>query len=260
MHDGILSVAASSDTGKVRQDNEDSFKVAPDKGLLILSDGMGGHNAGRIASFMVVEALAQVIESVLPSLPPSDSEAHLELLKHSVTVVSREIWKRSRGQPGMAGMGATLVLGLFRGRSLFIAHMGDSRAYLFRNGRLSLLTDDHSITGLMVREGLITPEEAEGHPARGMLSHYMGMEGEVYPEVREVFPESGDRLLLCTDGLTGELADGLIEEILALRTRVDRVCAELIDRACEGAARDNITVIVAEWLEDADKLDPSSEN
>ncbi len=248
---GYLTVAALTDTGNLRENNEDSYSVSAERGLLMVSDGMGGHNAGAIASQLVVESLTGMIESQISSQWPPDVSAQMDIIRNLFVTLSREVWEHSRGRAGLAGMGATVVLALFVDERAFIAHMGDSRAYLYRDHVLKQLTDDHSVIALLLGAGEITEEEAATHPARGVLSRYVGMDREVYPDVQNLDLVPGDRLLLCTDGLTGELTDETIAGILSERSDVQEACGMLIDEAKKGPARDNITVVLAEWSVDS---------
>jgi PPM family protein phosphatase len=250
---GILKVAALSDVGKVRPNNEDSFAALPEQGFLIVSDGMGGHNAGGLASAIVVEALPQMISNALQSLQEPSIEQLQDVVCDSVVDLSNEIWKRSRREPGLAGMGATFVLAMFQGKKAIVANMGDSRAYLFRSSELRLLTEDHSVVGFLLREGRITPKQASEHPAKGKLSRYVGMLGEVFPDVQALELISGDRLLLCTDGLTGEVSDSQIGSMLDGGLGLEQTCATMVRKASEAGGKDNITVLLAEWFENIDK-------
>jgi protein phosphatase len=143
-------------------------------------------------------------------------------------------------------MGATVVLAFLWGQQVFIAHIGDSRAYLYRRGELRQLTDDHSVVGILLRHGKITPEEAKIHPARNKLSRYVGMEGEVYPDVQRLRPSAGDRLLLCTDGLTTMVPDDAIAEILVNCGDPQMACRSLVEAANAARGQDNVTVLVAD--------------
>ena len=144
-------------------------------------------------------------------------------------------------------MGATVVLAMIKRRSAYIAHMGDSRAYLFRDNQLKQLTEDHSIVGILLRHGDITPEEATEHPAKGRLSRYVGMEGKVYPDVRSIAIKKEDRLLLCSDGLSGMLNDRNIAELLIMHPDPQAACKALADAANSAGGTDNITVVIVDW-------------
>jgi protein phosphatase len=143
-------------------------------------------------------------------------------------------------------MGATVVMVLILGRRAYVAHMGDSRAYLFRRGRLTPMTDDHSIVGILLRQGEISEAEAREHPARGRVSRYVGMEGEVYPDVRVEVLRKADRLLLCTDGLNGMISDAQIKRILTANRDPQQASQALVDAANRAGGEDNVTAVVVD--------------
>ncbi|MFH1113487.1 MAG: protein phosphatase 2C domain-containing protein [Pseudomonadota bacterium] len=248
-----LSVGALTDAGNCRETNEDSYLVLPERSLLVVSDGMGGHNAGDVASRLVVEALPEMMKNVSSDLEAADVSTQSNIIRGLLLTLSREMWEHSRGRPGIAGMGATVVLAWFADNRVLIAHLGDSRAYLYRGIELKLLTDDHSVLWLLLQSGEITPQEAVDHPARGLLSRYVGMKEKVHPDVQTFDLVSGDRLLLCTDGLTDELDDAAIAAVLGEDTDVQEICASLVAEVKKRGARDNVTVVLAEWRANFDE-------
>jgi len=142
-------------------------------------------------------------------------------------------------------MGATLVMALLTENRAHIAYMGDSRGYLFRDDGLTRLTNDHLVVEILLRNGEITPDEAEKHPARGLVTRYVGMDNEVYPDVRTIALSQGDRLLLCSDGLSGMIPDNVIAHILTTCSDSENACQALVDAA---GGRDNITSVVVDWM------------
>jgi protein phosphatase len=162
----------------------------------------------------------------------------------ALCVLSNDLVMQTRGVPGLEGMGATVVMALVRGERAVVAHMGDSRAYLLRGKELLRLTTDHSIVQILLESGEITPEEAREHPAHGQITRHVGMPGDPLPEVRLVDLESGDRLLLCTDGLCGMVSDDHILEVLRDVTNDDEACARLVAAANEAGGNDNVTAVV----------------
>jgi serine/threonine protein phosphatase PrpC len=241
-----ISAACKSDVGKVRDHNEDACLVDIENNLFIVSDGMGGAHAGELASKVVVEVLPRIIKKRIEKLKsPSPKSVGLSL-RNAIIELSRQLHDRSADQIGLRGMGATVVLVLLRDGKAYIANLGDSRAYLFRGNRLKQLTEDHSIVGILLRHGDITPEEAKKHPARGRLSRYVGMEGEVYPDVRTLAVKTGDRLLLCSDGLTNMVPDDEIAFVLAEGSNPQSACETLVKAANTAGGTDNITVI---WVD-----------
>lgn len=237
--------AALTDRGRVRRRNEDNWSADAAAGLYVVSDGLGGHSAGELASKIVVEALPLLLKERLP--PSGDLINAVKPASGALRDLSRQVYEQTRGEPGLEGMGATVVLAVVRGAQALIVHLGDSRAYRFHNGRLGRLTNDHSVVQLLIDYGEITPDEARTHPARGCVTRSVGMAGEPVPECRLVELQPGDRLLLCTDGLVGMLVDEEISRILAAGGELEAVCRRLVDAANEAGGRDNVTVLMLEW-------------
>lgn len=231
-----LRWAAVTDQGHVRSNNEDSH-FASDQ-LLVVADGMGGMAAGDLASRIAIEAMVS-LDALIPT------EHQMDALHRALEIANGRIAEMVATDPSLAGMGTTLTAVLFNGERAAMAHVGDSRAYLLRDGRLNQLTKDDTYVQMLVDQGLIKPEEAAAHPRRAVVTRVL--QGEpVTPAYVIVEPQRGDRWLLCSDGLTGVVADPVLEE--ELRTIADpKSCAErLIDLALRGGGPDNITVIVAD--------------
>ncbi len=241
-----IRAACLSDVGRVRQQNEDQCLVAAKQGLFIVSDGMGGQQAGEVASRAIVTVLPVMIEQRMARIQTISREAMELALRDAIVELSQRLRAESAGRAGMQGMGATVAVVWLHGSMAHVAHMGDSRVYLFRQGQLVRLTEDHSVVGLLLRRGEITEDEAKTHTARGRLSRYVGMEGEVYPDVRTVELEDGDRLLLCSDGLTNMVGDGKIVEILRVNGEAEAACRGLVEAANEAGGKDNITAVVVD--------------
>jgi serine/threonine protein phosphatase PrpC len=242
-----LVAAAATDVGRVRDHNEDACLADPSHGLFIVSDGIGGHQAGDLASRIVVSVLPAMIEQHLSQAKARNGDAIRRCLCGAVADLSRHLRAESAGRIGLSGMGATVVAMLIRARSAHIVHMGDSRAYRLRGGKLEQLTEDHSVTGILLRAGEITTVEAKDHPAKGRLSRFVGMEGDVAPDVRTMPLRTGDRFLLCSDGLTGMVPDEDIASVLLANEEPTVACGALIDAANQSGGRDNIAVIVVNW-------------
>ena len=239
-----ISHAGLSDRGRVREQNEDNWCADPDFGLYIVSDGLGGHFAGGLASQIVVETLPSFVRERMGRIRKVATATARKRLEACLSELSQGIFDQTRDKPGFEGMGATVVLALVKGGQALIAHMGDSRAYLFRDGSLDQLTKDHSIVQLLLDHGEITPEEALTHPARGQVTCSMGMEGEPLPEIRPVDLHPADRLMLCTDGLTGMLSDGEIAATLKKEPGPEAACRVLVEAANQAGGNDNITAVV----------------
>ena len=238
---------AASDTGKVRDENEDTFLVEPEVGLFLVSDGMGGERGGALASNIVAEDLPVMIETRLDKLKSHSARAIRSLFKKTLTEQSRQIQMEGTSESGYKGMGATVVIALLKDGRAYIANLGDSRIYRFRKGKLTQLTRDHSTVSELLHKGKIKPEEAEGHADAGQITHYLGMEERAIPYVRTFTLKEKDRLLLCTDGLTDMVDDAAIAEILAGGTEPQAASEVLVNAANAGGGYDNVTAMVIDW-------------
>lgn len=238
---------AASDIGKLREENQDAFIVEPEAVLFLVSDGIGGHRGGALASKIVVEDLPVMIETRLGKLKTSSPRAIRSLFKKTIVEQSRQLRLEGTSETGYKGMGATLVMLLLRNNRAYIANLGDSRIYRLRNGKLVQLTKDHSVVSELLNKGKIKPQDAENHDAQGQITHYVGMEEKVTPYVYTFTLKKADRLLLCTDGLTGMVGDKNIAEILKKQTDCQAACDELVDAANAAGGYDNITVLLVDW-------------
>jgi PPM family protein phosphatase len=234
-----LKVAYLTDVGKARELNEDSLYVNEDLGLFIIADGMGGHNAGEIASKMAVTLIAALIEEGIGLVrdPP-------KLVQTAVTRANEVIVQKSAHKPGWSEMGTTVVLALLAGDNVVIAHVGDSRAYMIENGDIRQITEDHTFVADWLRQGLITKEEARTHAQRHGLTEALGATDEVEIDLSVQPWDDRGCLLLCSDGLTDMIEDDKILDILTASTEPAHACRELVDAANRGGGRDNITVVL----------------
>jgi protein phosphatase len=236
--------AGLTDRGRVRPQNEDRWFADPRRGLFIVADGMGGGPAGAVAAQAVVDALPPLLEQRLEGLASLADPGTLPAVLAALSQFSDKIRAESRHRPGLHGMGSTVVLAIVRQSQAVVAHMGDSRAYLWRGSRLARLTRDHSLIQLLLDCGEITPEQAAGHPARGQITRFVGMPDASLPEARLVPLAPGDRLLLCTDGLTGMVDDARLLAILDETPEPAKACRRLIAAANDAGGKDNITALV----------------
>jgi serine/threonine protein phosphatase PrpC len=245
-HNHAWSVRAGcvSEVGRVRQQNEDQCLIALEHDLFIVSDGMGAQQAGEVASKAVVTVLPPLLLQHMARIPTPSSEARERVLREALAELSQRLRAESAGRVGLQGMGATVALAWLHETVAHLAHVGDSRIYLFREAQLKQLTEDHSVIALLLGSGEITPEEAQTHPARGRLSRYIGMEGEVSPDVQTVHLQEGDRLLLCSDGLTNMIPDTQIVQILHANAEAGAACRDLVRAANAAGGTDNITALV----------------
>ncbi len=236
-----------TDPGRQRRDNEDSaFVRAP---VFVVADGMGGAQAGEVASRIAIEAF----ERGLPEAGTPESR-----LADRVREANRQIYEHSLEARDRAGMGTTLTAAYLDDARLALAHVGDSRAYLFRKGSLTRLTQDHSLVEELVKQGKLTEEEAAEHPQRSIITRALGPEPEVEVDTSTVDVEPGDLLLLCSDGLTTMVTEERVAEILAEDGPVDQIAQTLIDEANRAGGRDNITVVLLR-LEEVAAGDGTSE-
>ena len=236
--------AGMSDVGRCRKVNQDMFLLDESLGLYAVADGMGGHAAGEVASDLAISALAGSLRQRERRGRWSAAEAG-EMLRAGFQEGNRKICESVRMREDWRGMGTTIVaLVLAEGRAV-VAHVGDSRAYLLRNGALRQLTSDHSWVNEQVKLGLLTEEQAHRHPMRNIVTRALGNEPDVQVDLVEEEVRPGDVFVLCSDGLSGMLADREIGEVLHERGAVPQVaCRELVERANARGGEDNITVIV----------------
>jgi PPM family protein phosphatase len=239
-----LRAACLSDVGRTRHSNEDRCIVDLKRNLFIVSDGMGGQQAGEIASEVVVTVLPPLLDSHISPMRTLSNAVIESILQDVMLELSQRLRTEGTKHIGLQGMGATVALAWVRGESVHLAHMGDSRIYLIHQGKLTLQTEDHSIIALLLRHGEITPEEAHNHPARGRLTRYIGMKEDVFPDVQTMPIQSGDRLLLCSDGLTGMVPGLQIEDLLRTNPEPESACQALVEAANAAGGKDNITVLV----------------
>ncbi|WP_080801230.1 Stp1/IreP family PP2C-type Ser/Thr phosphatase [Arabiibacter massiliensis] len=230
----LTSFGSRTDIGCLRDHNEDSLIVTPP--LFAVADGMGGHAAGEVASEIAVNVLSELA----PAHP--DGEA----LAHAVEEANRAIIRAAHEGLGREGMGTTMTAAMLEGERLVIAQVGDSRAYLLHQGKLQQLTRDHSLMADMIEAGQLTPEEARTHPNRSVITRALGSDLRLHPDIYEINVETGDRLLVCSDGLSGMVMDQDIENILCRIHDPQRCASQLVNEAIANGGHDNVTVIVAD--------------
>lgn len=240
--------AAETDPGRLRAENEDNFFADPETALFVVSDGMGGHRGGALASGIISEDLPVMIENALDRLRVGTTRTVRSLLDKAIAEQSRQLQLEGTSEAGYQDMGATLVIALLRKGRCFVANVGDSRAYRLRSGRFRQLTRDHSVVFELIERGHISPEEAPNHAASGELTHYIGMEEKVRSHVHSFAVKKNDRILLCTDGLTDMLTDRDIAGILKAKADPQAACRALIAAANRAGGHDNITALVIDWL------------
>ena len=229
----IIEEASLTDVGRQRHGNEDNFLHAPP--FFAVADGMGGAQAGEVASQMAVDTFSeQRDESASPE----------EQLTAIAKAANRKIYEMAQQDSTRAGMGTTLIAVKVGNGEVHVGHVGDSRLYRFRDDALERLTNDHSLVEELVRQGKLTPQEAETHPQRSVITRALGPEPDVEVETMTFTGKDGDVYLLCSDGLSGMVPDDLLEQILRRRSSLESAAQQLIDAANENGGRDNITAVM----------------
>jgi PPM family protein phosphatase len=260
----LIDAFGQSDVGLVRKNNEDSFLIADlttglttpdvfalnqaigDKGtLLLVADGMGGVEAGEVASSMAAESVAKFFVDQLSTKPSVDQRTFVEAFKQSVHEANRSVFEEGQRDPNRRGMGTTLTAAAVHGQFIFFAQLGDSRAYLARNNSITAMTRDQSLVAELVASGSLSSEEAKTHPQRNVILQALGVQSQVEVVLSFTQLKRGDQVVLCSDGLWGKVEAEEIKEILEKRLEPKTICQQLVQLARDRGGEDNITVIVA---------------
>ncbi|MGH8998588.1 MAG: Stp1/IreP family PP2C-type Ser/Thr phosphatase [Acidimicrobiia bacterium] len=229
---------ALTDVGRGRPANEDQYLVDPDAGLFAVADGMGGHRAGEVASATAIATLRQAFDAGSP-------------LDEAIRDANAAVFAQAEANVDMRGMGTTLTAAvLVDGRIARLGHVGDSRAYLMRDGGVTQVTDDHSLVEQLVREGSLAPEDAVNHPQRAVITRALGIDPDVEVDLYDIDLRPGDRIVLCSDGLSNMVADEGIAAVLAAQRHPQQAAAALVEAALEAGGDDNVTVVVIDALGD----------
>jgi serine/threonine protein phosphatase PrpC len=246
-----LKAGSATDVGRVRQINEDRYLA--DEILFAVADGVGGHQAGEVASQTSVETLLRTF---------MEGEHTTEGLIGAVEAANQAVWQLAQGSREKRGMGTTLTaLALVQEdgeEQLALANVGDSRAYMLQQGELIQLSEDHSLVEELVRDGKLTPAEAQVHPQRSIITRALGMEPAIEVDSWEIIPYTGDRILLCSDGLTNELSDERIASTLRQLADPQEAARDLVRQARAAGGSDNITVVVVDVVDDDDRSKQAS--
>ncbi len=240
-----IELQAAVDAGRARSNNEDSVAIDADTSLAVLADGMGGYNAGEVASNMATSFIRAELGRWLreASAQASDQDVR-RAMDICVDNANRAIFNASNANPQYAGMGTTLVVAVFRDGRLLVGHVGDSRAYRLRGGRLQQITRDHSLLQEQIDAGLITPEQAAFSANKNLVTRAVGVEDTVLLETHQHDVQPGDLYLLCSDGLSDMLDDGAIGQLMQSVDSLESGCKSLIDAANDAGGKDNISVIL----------------
>src|SRR5713226_1010549 len=232
----ISAYAGASDTGRKRRHNEDSYVVAPP--LFAVADGMGGAQAGEIASKLAAAALEDTDPGTL-----SGEERVTSLIQEA----NRRVYERSNADPNASGMGTTITVALVEDAGVTIGHVGDSRAYRYREGSIEQITEDHSLVNELMKSGKLSPEEAEAHPQRSVITRALGTDPDVDADTFTIEAKAGDVFLLCSDGLTDMVGEHEILELVERnRDDIDAALKSLVKAANRSGGEDNITVVAFE--------------
>lgn len=243
----ILRMSTGSDQGKVRKRNEDWVTALPAAGLVLLADGMGGHQGGNVASRLAVDIVCRELldsmENGNGSLPEDDT--FMELLQ----TANDTIVDQARDNPDLSGMGSTLVLACFAERDYAVVHVGDSRCYLLEEDKMECVTEDHTLAQHYVSQGILKPDEVRSWQGRNMLMRGLGIDGEVLPDIARGRLRGNERFMLCSDGVTDVMSDDDIQQHLMRHDQqADAVVQGLIDCANDRGGPDNITAAIVDVI------------
>lgn len=230
------SAAALTDRGRKRPSNEDACAYSIEHGAYVVCDGMGGAAAGEVASSMAVDEVMRRLRERTGELPRTAEEA--------IAAANHAVYARAERNPKLSGMGTTLVLLVAEDRRVWLLNIGDSRGYRLRGGQLQQITVDHSLVDEQVRSGRMKPEEALRSPLRNVITRALGTQPSVTPDIFPLEAEPGDLFLLCSDGLTRELSDDLIEALLRLELPLEELCSRLVGAGNKAGGQDNLTCLL----------------
>jgi PPM family protein phosphatase len=254
---GKVQIVGFTDTGRVRQNNEDSIGYDSALGLLVLADGMGGHLGGEVASSLTVDSIIQQIQQHLPSITGGqiDSSSGFSLesvcVQEAIEQANDLVYRKSASDPELRGMGTTVVVFLLYDNRFSLAHIGDSRCYRYRGEKLEQITKDHSLLQELIDRGFYTPEEAKTSLNKNLVTKALGIDPTVTPDVQEELAIKNDIYLLCSDGLTDLVEDEYISlTINRFSDNLEEAAKQLITKANQNGGKDNISVILCRINDD----------
>jgi serine/threonine protein phosphatase PrpC len=251
-----IEVAGETNVGRKRNHNEDNFSIMTDYGLFLVADGMGGHAAGEVASKMALDSLQEFFgatqsdpERTWPYKMDRTKGYEENRLITGIKLANLRIYETAQRESKKRGMGTTFV-GIFTANDgVYVAHVGDSRVYRFRNGQLEMLTEDHSLLNDYIKMKRLTEEEIANFPHKNVIVRALGMKDTVKVDTRFEVPALNDTYLLCSDGLSGPVTDAEIAQILGTHSDIKVASAKLIERANENGGPDNITSVLVRWTQ-----------
>ena len=248
-----LEIATATHPGMVRSHNEDSIAADAEAGLAVLADGMGGYNAGEVASGIAVEYIRTEMKKQLAATKPGELNEALaeQLISEHAGRANSAIFQSSQSQPQYSGMGTTLVVALWHDNRVSVGHVGDSRLYRLRNGQLSQVTRDHSLLQEQIDSGMITKAQARHSQNKNLVTRAVGIDPDVETEVHTYPVQVGDIYLMCSDGLNDMVTDEDIELTLSsLAANLQLAAQQLVQQACDNGGRDNVSVILVRVAKD----------
>jgi protein phosphatase len=251
-----IEVAGQTDVGRKRSHNEDNFAILAEYGLYVVADGMGGHSSGEIASKMAVDTLEQFFadtsedpERTWPYKMDRAKGYEENRLITGIKLANLRIYETAQREAKKRGMGTTFV-GIFTANDgVYVAHVGDSRVYRFREGRLEMLTEDHSLLNDYIKMKRLTPEEIANFPHKNVIVRALGMKDTVKVDTRFEVPQLNDTYVLCSDGLSGPVSDLEMTQILTEHQDIQVATAKMIERANENGGPDNVTCVLVRWTQ-----------
>lgn len=249
-----LIAGGMTDRGRVRQRNEDAYHISvchrsSPTGLFLVADGMGGANAGEVASQMAVKAVAEEMEAWLSTVSPDDIAADApEALASAVLAANRRVYESAKSDQDKAGMGTTLTAALVVGEQLIVAHIGDSRGFLVRGKDIHQFTVDHSVVAELVRNGTLTEQQAVVHPHRNILTRALGTDASLAVDLYTEHLRSGDVVLLCSDGVTRELHQAQLLRTVMGSDSPQEACDRVVAAALANGGADNLTTVIFKYM------------
>lgn len=244
-----MNLFGLTDTGLVRKSNQDSYAIRvldEDLAIAVVCDGMGGAQAGNVASAVAVETFAAALEDSCKQGLPPDAERKQELLRTACRTANTKVYELAQSNPEYEGMGTTLVAVLILSHEIYAVNVGDSRCYIWSENALNQVTIDHSLVQVLVDSGDITPEEARTHPQKNLITRALGIDEMIRCDVFRLERRAGDKILLCSDGLSNVVTDDVMQAELTLLVSPEDTAKKLLSLAVEQGAPDNVTVILAQ--------------
>ncbi len=249
-----IEVAGHTHVGMKRNHNEDAFLLMPEENLFCVADGMGGHSSGEIASKIAIEEISEFFrmtakdhDATWPYKMDKTRNYDENRLATGIKLANIRIYERASTEQRFKGMGTTIVSLYFASNLAYVAHVGDSRVYFWRDGTLKQLTEDHSLLNDYLKAKKLTQEEIEAFPHKNVIVRALGMKDTVQVDVTRIDPKEGDVFLLCSDGLSGMVPDTQIQEVLRSAKELDKACTQLIDMANAAGGNDNVTCVLARF-------------